>query len=61
MRGRGAGVIGVVAVHQHIDVGLDVGEHAAHDIALALAQSRVRTMAPASRARAMVWSLELLS
>ncbi len=29
-------VIGRVAVGQHIDVGLDVGEHAAHDMALAL-------------------------
>ena len=37
MRGRGAGVIGVVAIHQHIKIRFDVGEHAAHDIALALA------------------------
>ena len=35
--GRGGGVIGVVAIDQHIHIGLDVGEHAAHDIALALA------------------------
>ena len=30
------GVVGVVAVHQHVDVGLDVREHPPHDMALAL-------------------------
>ena len=35
-RGRGGRVVGRVAVGHHIDVGLDVGEHAADDIALAL-------------------------
>ena len=34
-RGRG-GVVGGVAVHQQVDLGLDVGEHATHDVALAL-------------------------
>ena len=32
------GRIGAVAVGHDIDVGVDVGEHAAHDIALALAR-----------------------
>src|SRR5215472_5711358 len=32
----GAGVIGVVAIDQDVDVGFDVGEHAAHHVALAL-------------------------
>ncbi len=34
--GRLGRVIGVVAVGQHIDVGLHVGEHPAHDVAFAL-------------------------
>ena len=34
--GRRGGVVGIVAVHQHVDVSFDVGEHAAHDVALAL-------------------------
>jgi hypothetical protein len=34
---RGArGVVGDVAVAHQVDVGIDVGEHAAHDVALAL-------------------------
>ncbi len=33
---RARRVIGGIAVDQHIDVGLDVGEHPAHDVALAL-------------------------
>ncbi len=33
---RGAGIIGVVAIDQDINIGLDIGEHAAHDIAFAL-------------------------
>ena len=36
-RGRGGGIVCVVAVDQNIDVRLDIGEHAAHDVALALA------------------------
>ena len=35
---RRGGVVGAVAVHQHVDVGLDVGEHAPHHVALALAR-----------------------
>ena len=31
---RGGGVVGVVAVDEDVDVGLDVGEHAPHDVAL---------------------------
>ena len=31
-----AGVVGGVAVDQHVDVGLDVGEHPPHHVALAL-------------------------
>ena len=34
--GRGGGIVGQVAVGHDVDVGLDVGEHAADDIALAL-------------------------
>ncbi len=34
--GGGGGVVGVVAVHQHIHIGLDVGEHPPHHMALAL-------------------------
>jgi len=33
---RGRRVVGVVAVGQHVHVGLDVGEHPANDVALAL-------------------------
>ena len=32
-----AGVIGAVAIGHDVDVGLDIGEHAAHHIALAAA------------------------
>jgi len=34
--GRGGGVVGRVAIGHQVDVGLDVGEHAPHDMALAL-------------------------
>jgi len=34
--GQGRGVVGVVAVDGHVDVGLDVGEGPADDVALAL-------------------------
>jgi hypothetical protein len=34
--GRGGRFVGVVTVHQHVDVGLDVGEHPADHVALAL-------------------------
>ena len=34
---RCSSVIGIVAIHQHIDIGFDVGEHAPDHIALALA------------------------
>ncbi len=37
-RGRHEGVVSVVAVDQHIDVRLDIGEHPAHHIAFALAR-----------------------
>ena len=47
--GRRARVISVVAIHQNINVGLDVGKHAAHDIALAL--TRLGTDHGARRAR----------
>ena len=30
-------VVGRIAVDQHVDIGFDVGEHAAHDVTLALA------------------------
>ena len=53
--------IGAVAVGHQIDVGLDVGEHAPHDIALALARladdDGAGRRAPCSAVR----SLELLS
>ena len=32
---RRAGIISEVAVSHYIDVGIDVGEHSAHDMALA--------------------------
>ena len=35
-RRRGRGVVGQVAVGHHVNVGVDVGEHAPDDIALAL-------------------------
>ena len=35
-RRRGLGIIGQIAVGHDIDVGIDVGEHAADDVALAL-------------------------
>ncbi len=35
--GQAGGVVGGVAVDQHEDVGVDIAEHAAHDMALALA------------------------
>ena len=35
-RRRGLGIVGQVAVGHHINVGVDVGEHAADDVALAL-------------------------
>ena len=41
--------IGAVAIGHQIDVGIDVGEHAPHDVALALARLAT-TMAPAARA-----------
>ena len=30
---HGLGIVGVVAVHQHVNIGVDVAEHAAHDVA----------------------------
>ena len=33
---RARGIVGRVAVDQHVDVGVDVGEHAPHHVALAL-------------------------
>jgi hypothetical protein len=33
---RRRGIIGHIAVDQHIDLGVHIGEHAAHDIAFAL-------------------------
>ena len=33
---RGSGLIGRVAIGHDVDVGIDIGEHAAHDMALAL-------------------------
>jgi hypothetical protein len=44
-RGGHAGVVGVVAVDHDVEVGLDVLEHPAHDVALALAE-----LAPHDRA-----------
>ena len=58
---RGGGVVGAVAVDQHIDVGLDVGEHAAHDIALALQRLAADDRAGGAATCADVSSVELLS
>ncbi len=33
---RASGVVGIVAIDQDIDVGIDISEHPAHDMALAL-------------------------
>ena len=57
MRGSARRVVGRITVDQHVDVGLDVGEHAAHDMALALAALAAH-LAPASRATAAVRSVE---
>ena len=59
-RRRRLGIVGQVAVGHDIDVGVDVGEHAPHDVALALLLS-VRTIAPASAAISRVRSRLLLS
>ena len=42
---RGGGIVGVVAIDQDIDVGFDIGEHAADDVAFAL-----QALAPHDRA-----------
>ena len=34
---RAGGIVGRVAVDQHVDIGVDIGEHAPHHMALALA------------------------
>ncbi len=34
--GRGIGIVGIIAIDQHIDIRLYVGEHATHHVALAL-------------------------
>ena len=44
----GLGVIGRVAVHQHKDIGVNVGEHATNDISLSLAR-----LAADNRARSL--------
>ena len=49
-RGRGGGVVGVVAVDQQVDVGVDVGEGASYDVALALERLGADDGAGAQRA-----------
>ena len=44
---RRSGIIGAVAVHEHVSIRFDVGEHAPHDVALCLGVAHVRTIAPA--------------
>ena len=55
-----ARVVRAVAVHEHVDLGLDVGKHAPDDVALALQRLRSHE-APAIAAMRAVSSLELLS
>jgi hypothetical protein len=58
---RGAGgIVGRVAVDQHVDIGVDVGEYARTTWPLPWRRS-LRTCGPASRATATVRSDELLS
>ncbi len=34
---RAGGIVGRIAIDQHVDIGIDIGEHPPHHVALALA------------------------
>ena len=57
---RTRGIVGRVPVHQHVDIGLHIGEHAAHDVALALVRFPAHHRAGRA-ATSTVLSVELLS